>query len=100
MAHDNGHSIHEMFNKKDMQTLTRLYKKAKREDKVLDYYAAANQYEYFAQGCDAYASKYKPHKSLMSNDKNVLGLGHTVYELMDKDPDLFKFIKKMLKKYH
>ena len=100
MAHENGHSIHEMFNKKDMQTLSRLYKKAKREDRVLDFYAAANQYEYFAQGCDAFASKYKPHKLLVSNDKSILGLAHTVYELMDRDPDLFKFIKKVLKKYH
>ena len=100
MAHENGHSIHEMFNKKDMQTLSRLYKKAKREGRVLDYYAAANQYEYFAQGCDAFASKYKPHKLLVSNDKNLLGLGHTIYELMDRDPDLLKFIKKVLKKYH
>ena len=100
MAHEIGHSIHKMFNKKDMQTLSRLYKKAKREDRVLDYYAAANQYEYFAQGCDAFASKYKPHKLLVSNDKNLLGLGHTIYELMDRDPDLFKFIKTVLKKYH
>lgn len=96
MAHENGHSIHEMFNKKDMQTLSRLYKKAKREGRVLDYYAAANQYEYFAQGCDAFASVYKPHKELIANNP----LAHTIYELMDKDPDLFKFIKKALKKYH
>ena len=96
MAHENGHSIHEMFNKKDMQTLSRLYKKAKREGRVLDYYAAANRYEYFAQGCDAFASKYKPHKELIANNP----LGHTIYELLDKDPDLFKFIKTVLKKYH
>ncbi len=100
MAHENGHSIHDMFNKKDMQTLSRLYKKAKREGRTLDHYASANQYEYFAQGCDAFASKYKPHKSLMSNNPTVLGLGHTVYELMDRDPELFKFIKKVMKKYH
>ena len=96
MAHENGHSVHDMFDKKDMKTLTNLYKKAMRENRTLDYYAAANKYEYFAQGCDAYASIYKPHKEILANS----GLAHTAYELIDKDPDLFKFIKKVLKKYH
>jgi hypothetical protein len=85
-----------MFDKKDMKTLTRLYNKASREGRVLDYYAAANKYEYFAQGCDAMASVYKPHKDIITNNP----LAHTVYELMDRDPDLFKFIKTVLKKYH
>ncbi len=96
MAHENGHSVHEMFDKKDMKTLTRLYNKASREGRVLDYYAAANKYEYFAQGCDAMASVYKPHKDIITNNP----LAHTVYELMDRDPDLYKFIKTVLKKYH
>ena len=96
MAHENGHTVHDMFDKSDMKTLTRLYKKAMRENRTLDYYAAANKYEYFAQGCDAFASVYKPHKEIFANS----GLAHTIYELMDKDPDLLKFIKKVLKKYH
>ena len=96
-AHEIGHSIHDMFDKSDMKTLTKLYKKAISENRTLDYYAAANKYEYFAQGCDAYASNYKPHKEILSNSSC---LAHTVYELIDKDPDLFKFIKKVLKKYH
>ena len=96
MAHENGHTVHDMFDKSDMKTLTRLYKKAMRENRTLDYYAAANKYEYFAQGCDAFASVYKPHKEIFANS----GLAHTIYELIDKDPDLFKFIKKVLKKYH
>ncbi len=96
MAHENGHTVHDMFDKSDMKTLTRLYKKAMRENRTLDFYAAANKYEYFAQGCDAFASVYKPHKEIFANS----GLAHTIYELMDKDPDLLKFIKKVLKKYH
>ena len=96
MAHENGHSVHDMFDKADMKTLTKLYKKAIRENRTLDFYSAANKYEYFAQGCDAYASIYKPHKEIFANS----GLAHTVYELIHTDPDLFKFIKKVLKKYH
>lgn len=96
MAHENGHTVHSMFDKKDMKTLTRLYNNAIRDGRELDYYAAANKYEYFAQGCDAFASIYKPHRDILVNSP----LAHTVYELMDKDPDLFKFIKTVLKKYH
>ena len=101
MAHENGHSVHDMFDKKDLKTLTSLYKKAMRENKTLDYYAAANKYEYFAQGCDAYVSTYKPHKEILSHSELAHnGLAHTVYELIDKDLNLFNFIKKVLKKYH
>ena len=56
----------------------------------MDSYAQVNAFEYFAQGIDAYASYYKPHQLLITNNAP----GHTIYELMDKDPDLFKFIKK------
>ena len=73
MAHENGHTVHDMFDKSDMKTLTRLYKKAMRENRTLD-----------------------SHKEIFANS----GLAHTIYELMDKDPDLLKFIKKVLKKYH
>ena len=52
----------------------------------MDSYAQVNAFEYFAQGIDAYASYYKPHQLLITNN----ALGHTIYELMDKDPDLFK----------
>ena len=55
----------------------------------MDFYAETNAHEYFAQGFDAYISPYKPHKYILMNNP----LAHTVYELMDKDPDLFKFIK-------
>ena len=96
MAHENGHTVHDMFDEKDMKTHTRLYNKAMKEGRVLDYYAAANKYEYFAQGCDAFASIYKPHKNILANSP----LAHTFYELLDRDPNLFKFIIKVLKKYH
>ena len=94
VAHETGHTIHDMLDETGANIIEDLYTKAMKEDRVLDYYAAANSHEYFAQGCDAFASYYKPHKLLMGDEP----LGHTIYELMDKDPELFKFIKKVLRK--
>ena len=96
VAHETGHTLHSMFDEEDSKLIDTLFEKANEKDITLDYYAQANSHEYFAQGCDAYTSHYKPHKYLLEDNP----LGHTVYELMDKDPDLYKFIKKVLKKYH
>lgn len=96
VAHETGHTLHSMFDEEDSKLIDTLFEKANEKDITLDYYAQANSHEYFAQGCDAYTSHYKPHKYLLEDNP----LGHTVYELMDKDPDLYKFIKKVVKKYH
>ena len=94
VAHETGHSIHDMLSDENCDIIDNLYEKAQKEGRIMDYYADANSHEYFAQGCDAFASYYKPHKLLLRDDP----LGHTIYELMDKDPELYKFIKKVLKK--
>lgn len=94
-GHELGHAIDRFFLDTDVKTLDRLYKKALRENIVLDFYAAANRHEYFAQGVDAFISAYKPHKDILNNNP----LAHTKYELLAKDPDLYKFVKKCLKKY-
>lgn len=93
IAHELGHTIQKMFKEEDSKTIEKLYKKAIEEGRIMDSYAQKNVFEYFAQGCDAYASYYKPHKLLLLNHP----AGHTIYELMDTDPELFKFIKKILK---
>ncbi len=95
VAHETGHTLHSMFDEEDSKLIDTLFEKANEKDITLDYYAQANSHEYFAQGCDAYTSHYKPHKYLLEDNP----IGHTVYELMDKDPDLYKFIKKVVKKY-
>ena len=65
-------------------------------NKILDYYAALDPDENFAQGCEAMASIYKPHSILLQTD----GANHTRYELMAKDKNLFKFIELNLRKIH
>lgn len=94
VAHETAHSLHSMFSDECNDLIEELYQTAKKENRTLDYYADANSHEYFAQGCDAFASHYKPHKLLMLDAP----LGHTIYELMDKDPALYNFIKTILKK--
>lgn len=94
IAHENGHSVQYVLTSKDDKIISKLFRNAVREGRILDYYAAANPFEYFAQGCEAFVSKYKPHKDILNNHP----FAHTVYELMDKDPELFKFIKKVLKR--
>ena len=74
------------------QKITALYKKAIAENRILDYYAKFNVYEYFAQGFEAYVSTYKPHKYLMDED----ALSNTMYKLIDKDPDLYKYIEYLI----
>ena len=96
VAHEIAHTLHDVFDEGDFNTVEKLYQKAIEEGRIMDFYAETNAHEYFAQGFDAYISPYKPHKYILMNNP----LAHTVYELMDKDPDLFKFIKYVLKKYH
>jgi len=95
-GHELGHALNRLFDKTDKKLLQNLYCNAINKGIVLDLYAAANCREYFAQGCEAFISVYKPHSDLLLNEESA----HTRYELLKKDPELFKFIKSCLKKYH
>ena len=95
-GHELGHAVHRLFDYADDKKVEQLYKNALDKGIELDYYAAANSHEYFAQGCEAYISIYKPHKDILYNNP----LAHTKFELLAQDPDLYYFVKKCLKKYH
>ena len=94
MAHETAHTLNEFFTKKDFQELDKLYKQAEKNNLFLDRYAAGNSREYFAQGCMAFATHYLPHNTLLNS------FDHTRFELITKDPELYKFVKKVIKKYH
>ena len=93
IAHEEGHQLNAMFYSQDDKKLSKLYKKALKENRIMGDYAGRNESEYFATGCEAYATTYKPHKYLLTE------WGLTKYTLMSKDPELYKFITKILKKY-
>ena len=86
-------------DEKDFKKLLQLYNKAKDNDKFLDYYAAQDHLEYFAQGYEAYVSMYKPHKLLIRNNEFDQSKFHIRSTLKHKDPELYEFIEYCIKKY-
>src|SRR5204863_8374108 len=81
IAHEFAHQVHiAALDRKQVKEIRKLYDRARREGRVLDYYAAANEYEYFAQGYEAFISDRK---------RPALGVTarHTRSELMSRDPE-------------
>ena len=89
IAHECAHLLHRSLPQEIKEEIEYLYRKAIEENRALDYYAAINSSEYFAQGFEAYVSIYKPHKYLMDNN----AFDNTLYKLMDKDPELYELIE-------
>lgn len=95
LGHELGHALNKLFTNEELEIQEKLFKKAIKGNKVLDNYAKTNDLEYFAQGCEAYISPYKPLVTFLSIDRT----NGTIYGLMEKDPELYKFIKKCIEKY-
>jgi tetratricopeptide (TPR) repeat protein len=89
IAHEFAHQVHiAALGKSEVKTIRRLYEHARLEGKTLDYYAAANEYEYFAQGYEAFIAKRKrPSVGVTAR--------HTSGELRSRDPDLYSFLVKL-----
>jgi tetratricopeptide (TPR) repeat protein len=92
IAHEFAHQVHmTAMDKGLVKTIRRLYETAVRENRVLDYYAATDEYEYFAQGYEAFIADVKrPATGATSR--------HTKRELLERDPELFRFIEALGKK--
>ena len=86
IAHEFAHQVHiAALGKEDVKTIRRLYERARREGHMLDYYAAANEYEYFAQGYEAFISEHKrPSAGVTAR--------HTKQELLMLDSELYAFL--------
>ncbi len=89
IAHEFAHQVHMIaMGKDELRAVSRLFERARREGRALDYYAAANEYEYFAQGYEAFVSERKrPSAGVTAR--------HTRQELMARDPDLYRFITSL-----
>lgn len=89
IAHEFAHQVHiAALGKRELNEIRRLYEKARREGLALDYYAASNEDEYFAQGYEAFVSDRKRPSA------GVTG-GHTHKELSFRDPELYNFLVKL-----
>jgi tetratricopeptide (TPR) repeat protein len=88
VAHEFAHQVHSYLTEKQRREIKRLYRKAKKERRTLDFYADFNEWEYFAVGVEAYVSEEK-----LADQK--LAYGHTRKELLERDPDLYNFIEAL-----
>lgn len=89
LLHEYVHLFHgTVMTDRQVRRIRQLYYNAVREGKTLDYYAANNEHEYFAQVYPAYFSPPKVHpldfKS--TNSKN---------DLQEKDPAAFAFMDSL-----
>ena len=89
IAHEFAHQVHiAALGTDDVRLVRRLYERAVREGRTLDFYAAADEYEYFAQGYEAFVSSIKrPAASVTAR--------HTNRELFGRDPQLYQLFVRL-----
>ncbi len=89
LVHEFAHQLHfHAMSASESAEIDRLYARAKRLGLTLDYYAASNAGEYFAQGFEAWFSLVKVPGQPITH-------GHTRFELERKDPELAQFIARV-----
>lgn len=89
IAHEFAHQVHiAALSKSEAKEIRNLYARARLEGRALDYYAAANEDEYFAQGYEAFISARKRPSA------GITGR-HTRHELISRDPELYKFLARL-----
>ena len=89
IAHEFAHQVHMVaLGKSEIKEIRFLYERARSNGRFLDYYAAANEQEYFAQGYEAFIAERKRPLA------GVTGR-HTRRELQATDPALYKFLEKL-----
>lgn len=92
IAHEFAHQVHiAALGQRETKEIRRLYELARQEGRTLDYYAAANEHEYFAQGYEAFISERKrPSAGVTAR--------HTNAELATTDPELYAFLVRLTEK--
>jgi tetratricopeptide (TPR) repeat protein len=92
IAHEFAHQVHmTALGKDDLKSIRKLYERARREGRMLDYYSASNEYEYFAQGYEAFISYHKrPSSSITAR--------HTNKELLMRDVELHTYLMNLTKR--
>jgi len=90
LAHEVTHQAHlYAFRQVERLRVRQLYHAAKVGERCLDFYAASNEAEYFAQGVEAFVSLVKRPGCQKTH-------GHTRFELYRVDPDLYHLIQKRI----
>ncbi len=90
LVHEVAHQVHFFaFTPVQRARLKDLYQRALRDSRCLDYYAASNEAEYFGQGVEAFVALGKRPGGETTH-------GHTRFELLRVDPDLYEFVAGLL----
>jgi tetratricopeptide (TPR) repeat protein len=89
IAHEFAHQVHATaLGADDVKFIRKLYERAVSEERTLDFYAAANESEYFAQGYEAFVSiRKRPSASVTAR--------HTNKELFQRDPELYRLFVRL-----
>ncbi len=100
-AHETTHHIHQLVlnNRNGMSSkIVNMYQKALKEKRLMDYYSATNDHEYFAQAGEAMVTPYKSHSQLyegLFNNGYDTGHDNTQSKLKRMDPKLYEFLKSL-----
>jgi tetratricopeptide (TPR) repeat protein len=90
LAHEVAHQVHlYTFTPVQRRKVRDLYHGARTRAQFLDFYAASNEAEYFGQGVEAFAS-------LAKRPGREVTHGHTRFELLRVDPELYAFIAELV----
>lgn len=93
-AHEFAHQLHRQGLPRTIRRrIDELYAKARNSGRCLDYYAASNADEYFAQGYEALVSLRK--RGCLRETAR-----HTRAELIERDPELFELLLEVLDMSH
>lgn len=89
IAHEFAHLVHSFaLGQGERKTIKDLYEAAVKGGRALDHYAATNEFEYFAQGYEAFISECKRPSAAGA-------ARHTRAELKRRDPDLYEFLARL-----
>ncbi|MGM0545206.1 MAG: tetratricopeptide repeat protein [Bacteroidota bacterium] len=92
LAHEYAHLYHgRILTDREDRRIRALYHKAMENDRTLDYYAANNESEFFAQGYAGMLSGQKVHPL---NHKSM----NTREYIREQDPDFYHFLDSLLTK--
>jgi hypothetical protein len=90
LAHELAHQVHYYaFGPRERARIRALYTAARAHGRCLDYYAASNEAEYFAQGVEAFSSFGKRPGCETTH-------GHTRFELRRTDPELYDLVAELV----
>ncbi|MBD1396925.1 hypothetical protein H9Q13_07095 [Pontibacter sp. JH31] len=92
VLHEYVHLFHgRVFTDAENREVRRLYNKAMKGGRTLDYYSANNEHEYLAQTYPAYFEPVKVHPL---NHKSI----NTTADLKAKDPELYTFLDQLVQR--